>query len=294
MSHLWVLLSLLSAFSLATSDALAKKAVEGNNEYLIAWFRLLFTLPLLVIFLAATPRPPLDNDFYRAFIMALPLELISIVLYIKALKVSPLSLTVPFLALTPVFLIFNSFFILGEKVSPQGAAGIFLIAAGSYVLHFNEMKKGLFGPFRAVFREKGSRYMIIVAFLYSITSSFGKMAIAHSSPVFFGATYFIAVTAAFTPVALWSGRGETGRFIAERKKNLFLLVPAGISYAVMVLSHMEAMRLTKVAYMISLKRVSLLIAVFYGYLFFREQDIAGRAAGAMLMFAGFVLVVNSG
>jgi len=39
-------IALLSAFSLATSDALSKKELQGNNEYLIAWFRLIFTLPL--------------------------------------------------------------------------------------------------------------------------------------------------------------------------------------------------------------------------------------------------------
>ncbi len=96
-------MSLTSAFFLATSDALVKKAVQEQNEYLVAWFRMFFTLPVLVVALLLVPWPKLDNGFYRAFFIALPFELVTIILYIKALKLSPLSLTMPFLALTQFF-----------------------------------------------------------------------------------------------------------------------------------------------------------------------------------------------
>jgi len=90
MTNLWVVLSLISAFSLATSDALSKKALQGNNEYLVAWFRLVFTMPVLLVAMFFTPVPELDNDFYKAFCIALPLEIVTVILYIKALKLSPL------------------------------------------------------------------------------------------------------------------------------------------------------------------------------------------------------------
>jgi len=287
----WVLLSLASAFFLATSDALAKRAVQGENEYLVAWFRLLFTLPVLIITLVLTPWPELDKDFYTAFIIALPVELITIVLYVKALKLSPLSLTVPFLALTPVFLVSVSYVLLGEEVSPAGAAGILLIAAGGYILNIHTLGKGLWEPFRSIVREKGALLMIGVALLYSITSSMGKMAITHSSSLFFGATYFIALNIAFIPIAVWKGRSVLRDFV-ERGKFMSLIFP-GLFYALMIITHMEAMKLTKVAYMISAKRTSLLISVLYGYYLFQEENIRGRFLGALLMFAGFVLVANA-
>ena len=130
------------------------------------------------------------------------------ILYIKSLQVSPLSLTLPFLSLTPVFLILISYLILGEKVSFRGGTGIILLAAGSYLLNLHEVRKGLFEPFRAVAREKGSVMMIGVAVIYSVTSSLGKMAIEHSSPLFFGVTYFVAMTIFLAPIALFMGRGD--------------------------------------------------------------------------------------
>jgi drug/metabolite transporter (DMT)-like permease len=288
----WVFLSLISAFFLATSDALAKKAVQNNNEYLVAWFRLLYTLPFFIAVLFFIPVPELDRDFYRAFIIALPVEVITIILYIKALKLSPLSLTMPFLSLTPVFLIGVSYFVLGEKVTVMGGLGIFLIAAGGYLLNICEVKKGLLQPLLAILREKGSILMICVALLYSITSSMGKMAVEHSSALFFGSTYFIALNIIFFPIGFFMGRGALGPFIRQQKyKALFM---PGACYALMVITHMSAIKLTKVAYMISVKRTSLLMGVLYGWFLFREENIRGRLIGASLMFAGFVLVVGAG
>jgi drug/metabolite transporter (DMT)-like permease len=291
MTNVWVVLSLISAFSLATSDALAKKSLQENDEYLVAWFRLIFTLPWLLFVMVFTPVPALDSDFYKAFIIALPLEVVTVILYIKALKLSPLSLTLPFLSLTPFFLILNSYLILGERVSFGGAVGILLIVSGSYLLNIGEAKKGIFEPFKVIKREKGSVLMICVALLYSFTSSFGKMAIEHSSPLFFGITYFIALNIVFVPIGLIKGRSGLGIFLREGKFKSVVL--PGFFYALMVLTHMTAMKLTKVAYMISVKRASLLIGIIYGYLFFREQNIRSRLAGALLMFIGFLLVVNA-
>lgn len=291
MRDLWVVFALASAFTVATSDALVKKALrEVNNEYLAAWFRLIFSLPLLCIIWFFTGIPKLDAVFYKAFFISLPVELVTVILYIKALKLSPLSLTLPFLALTPVFLIAVSYITLGEQVSVTGAAGIVLLAAGGYLLNLRAAKKGIFEPFKEIGRERGSLLMIGVACLYSFTSSMGKLAIEHSSPLFFGTTYFFSLCLFFTPAALYMGRHELR--IMTREKIRSLVLP-GFFYSAMIITHMIALNLTKVSYMISVKRLSLLIGVLYGYFFFGEEDIKLRFTGALLMLAGFVMIVTA-
>jgi drug/metabolite transporter (DMT)-like permease len=291
MASVWILLSLLSAFSLATSDAFTKRALETCNEYLVAWFRLLFSIPILVALLIWLPRPHLDTQFFSSFIIALPLEVLSVVLYIKALRRSPLSLTLPFLSLTPVFAIGVSYSILGEKVSLQGMSGIFFLAVGSYVLQLDKLQDGILDPIKAIAKEKGSVLMIFVAFIYSITSPLGKMAVLHSSPLFFGATYTLLLTIFFAPLALWKGRRDIRHFVTYR--NYRGLVVPGIFYAIMVASHMTAISLTNVAYMISLKRTSVLMGVIYGYFLFREKNIKLRLTGAIIMSFGFVMIVTA-
>ena len=293
MDSLWALLALTSAFTLATSDAFTKKALASHDEYIVAWLRLVFSLPLLVVSFLFIPVPELDSNFYAAFLLAVPLEILSIVLYIKALRLSPLSLTLPFLALTPVFLIFVSYLILGEKVSLWGGMGIFLIASGGYTLNIQKIKAGIGEPLRAITKEKGSIMMIGVALIYSVTGPLGKMAIEHSSPLFFGTTYFIVLTLLFTPIALYKGRRyyqrPKGRKI-RREAVLSSFLP-GIFYSFMVASHMVAISLANVAYVISVKRISIIIGVLFGYLFFNEKNIRERLLGATLMFIGFVIII---
>jgi drug/metabolite transporter (DMT)-like permease len=291
MAYSWIFLSLVAAFSLATSDALTKKALTESNEYFVAWFRLIFSVPVLLLIWLIIPVPQLDSDFYKAFSLSLPLEIIAMVLYIKALKISPLSLTLPFLSLTPVFLILFSFLIVGEKVSFQGGIGILVLAAGTYILHLHEMKNDIWGPFKAITKEKGSVFMILVALIYSITSSLGKRAIEHSSALFFGTTYFMVMTILFTPIALLMGRNEACTFM--KGKHYKRLIVPGIFYSVMIASHMLAISLTKVAYMISLKRTSVIIGVIYGYFLFKEKNIKERLAGAIIMIVGFVMIVTA-
>lgn len=284
---MWIIYALLTAVLLATSDALTKRALSSRDEYFVAWARLLFSLPVLAASLMFIEIPPLNKTFWTATLIALPFETVAIILYTKALKVSPISLTMPFLALTPLFLILVSYFILGEKVSVSGGIGIFLIASGSYTLNIHKARQSLLGPVKAVLREKGSVMMIGVALIFSVTSSLGKMAIMNSSPVFFGSFYFILLTVLFTPIALSKNKSR----LKITRKDIGPLAVIGITYSMMILFHMRAMSMTNVAYMISVKRTSLLFSILYGHLLFKEEKITEKAVGGIIMFAGFLLVV---
>jgi len=288
MKETWLFLSLLCAFSLATSDALAKRALKNRDEYAVAFLRLLFSVPLLAIALYFTPLPAIGPKFYYAFFTALPLEMIALVFYVKALKASPMSLTLPFLALSPAALVVVSYFMLGEKISMAGFLGVAFIVAGGYTLNLSEFKNGIFEPFFAITRERGCIYMIITSLIYSVTSALGKMAVENSSPVFFGATFFMAMAVTMLPVAISMNRADL-KAVFEPGIIKSCILP-GLFYSVMVITHMTAVSMTKVAYMISVKRLSLLIGVIYGRIFFNESGIGERAIGTGLMVAGVTII----
>jgi drug/metabolite transporter (DMT)-like permease len=289
MPPLWVLLSLTSAFSLATSDALTKRIITPANEHAIAWLRIVYSLPVLAVAMLFEPAPRLDGTFYAAFVAALPLEIAAIMLYYKALRVSPLSLSLPFLSFTPVFLILFSRLILGEAVSPAGALGIGLVALGGYGLNLSAFREGPLGPFRAVLRERGSLYMLIVALLYSATSALGKLAIAHSAPAFFGATYYCALAVCLLVVfVLRRGRRQ---FAGDLRETARAAVLPGAFDAVQSVTHFFAVSMVNVSYMIAVKRISLVIGSLYGFALFNERNMRERLAGSLLMFAGFVIIV---
>ncbi len=284
---MWIVLSLLSAIFLATSDALTKQVLVSRDEYFVAWVRLIFALPLLLLSMLFVEVPLLDKTFWLAVICALPLEIAALILYTKALKVSPISLAMPFLALTPLFMIFTAGIILGEGVSVYGGAGILFMAIGSYFLNIHMISKNILEPVKAIFREKGCVMMIAVAFIFSITASLAKVAIEHSSPVFFGGFYFVLVTILFTPIALKMNRGR----INIDRKDVIPLALIGLSFSLMVFFTMLALSMSNVAYVISIKRTSLIFSIAYGHYLFKEKRITEKAFGSTIMLSGFVLIV---
>src|ERR1039458_8961208 len=91
-------------------------------------------------------------------------------LYFRALQISPLSMCIPFLAFTPVFLIPSTYIILGQKPEPIKLLGVLLIVAGSLAMHRQLFAVGWLAPVKAVLEYKGSRYMLIVALIFSVTN----------------------------------------------------------------------------------------------------------------------------
>ena len=289
MENTWILLALIAALSGGTSDAFTKKALQFHDEYTIAWLRQLVVVLLLSPCLFFIPIPFLDGDFYKACFFALPLEVIAYILYMKAIKISPLSLTVPFLSLTPVCLIIIPYVMLGELVSFWGGFGILMIALGSYTLNLKEISKGFLEPIKAIGKETGSVFMIIIAILYGFTNTFGKQAINHSSALFFGVTYNLAFFIVLSPVIFKIGKIHLlGRICKESLKSSVL--PAFFS-AITVIFYTIAMSLSNVAYTVAVCRLSLLIGVIYGHFLFKEAGFRERLVGTTLMLVGFMIIV---
>ena len=67
--------------------------------------------------------------------IALPLEILAYYLFLSAIRMGPLSLTVPLLAFTPVLTVVSGAIFLGEAVTLNGAAaGIVMVTVGAYFL----------------------------------------------------------------------------------------------------------------------------------------------------------------
>lgn len=274
------------AFFAASADALSKKSLLESNEYLIAWVRIGFAGPFLLLLLPFIEIPRIDIHFFVAILILLPLETIALILYMKAIKISPLSITLPFLALSPIFMIFTSNLILGERLDKFGMAGIVLTAVGAYLLNVRTTRKGILEPFKAIRRERGSLYMIIVAFIYSITSNLGKMAVLHSSPLFFAATYLPILSVLFFPILVWKNQGKMKQLFSHA--TLFGLI--GFAIALATITHFLAVNLAEVAYVISVKRMSLLFGIMYGAFWFKETNVMERLIGGFVMILGVIII----
>lgn len=284
---LWFYYSLVCALSLAILDALCKELLQKEKALLVSLIRWGYSLPFLFLFFLFIKVPALDRTFWLAVIVLVPLEITAVILYMRGIQISPLSLSVPFFALTPVFMIGVAYLILGEIPDRSGAAGILLVALGAYITNIDSLRKGWAGPLRAITRERGVMLIILVAVIYSVTGVLGKVAVLHSSPEFFGVFYIPLLTLVLFPVSA----AREGRGVLRIFNNFPRFLLLGFFSALMVITHFLAVRLVDVASMISVKRLSLVFSVILGRVFFHEEYFTQRLVGSLIMLLGVVLII---
>jgi drug/metabolite transporter (DMT)-like permease len=286
----WILPALLTALLTASQDAWVKRCFSGLSMYDMLAFPMAYSLPLFCLVLPQVSVPALDRTFAVYFVAGIPVNLIGFLMHMRAIQVSPLSLSLPYLAFTPVFIFLTGYIILGEVANGWGVFGVCIIVAGAYVLNIDPEVYSPLSPFIAFGREKGSMLMLLTAFIYSFGAVVGKKAIQHASVMFFTTSFFIV----FNLVCL-GGMLIFGKIRLSRLARFPLQgAVAGALLFGHALCHGWAISMTKAVYMIAVKRLSILFGVIYGGLFFNERHLLYRLIGTGLMVAGSAVVTLKG
>ena len=282
----WLILGIFTAFFEAVKDVFGKQNLKKSDEYVVAWSLAFFSVIFLTPWVIYTGIPELNTQFWFSLLIGGSINAVTTLLYIKAIKVSDLSLTVPLVALTPLFMLLTSPLIVGEYPNFFDYIGILLIVAGSYLLNIKEKSQGYLAPFKALLNEPGPKFMLIVAFLWSITSNFDKIGVKNSSPIFWLFSLFGTMTILLLPVLLQKTPNPSRKII----KQLPMLAAMGFFNAIGVLCQMQALTLTLVVQVIAIKRTSVLMGVLFGHFIFKEKDIQQRLLGAGIMILGVFFI----
>lgn len=288
------MLGFLLAFGTAVSEALkditSKYNLHHIDEYTAAFsmhlVQSLLLLPLVFYFGLEYMSP----RFLWALLASSVLQLIVILLYFKAIKRSELSVTVPLVTLTPLFMLITSPIMIGEFPSLLGIGGIVLIVAGTYISNLSEAKENFFAPFVSLVKNQGSRYMLLVAFIWSITANIDKIGVEETSPIYWSFAKDFVILIYMIPILIWKSKKPLLQ-IRNRKWPLFLV---GFFRSASVLTQMFAIQFILVAYVISIKRASSVFIILFAFLYMNERtNFRYRLIGIIIILAGlFVIAVS--
>ena len=179
---MWLIYAFLTALFTFFHDILIKEVSRKINVYVVTWGWMMFSLPLLYLLMMKQGVPVLGDNFFTAAATSATILSFGLIFYTKAIEASDLSLTIPILTFTPVFLLITSPLMLHEFPKLTGFLGVVLIVVGGYLLKFSRNSKSLWEPFQHLFKEKGPRYMLVVALLFSIYANIDKIGVRNSSP----------------------------------------------------------------------------------------------------------------
>ncbi len=285
---MWILL----AFGVALFDSLknvaAKATLKNVDEYVVAWSNCFFSAILLSPVLLFE-IPEIKPMYFAGLLVSGSLNVAALVFFMKSIKHSDLSISVPLTTLSPLLLLITSPIIVGEFPNSQGIAGMVLIVLGAYLLNLKSSWKGFFAPFKAIVFEKGPRYMLFVVLLWSITANFDKIGVVNSSPLFYSFTIQAYIGFVLLLFVLPTFKKQPGLF----RKNFKALSGIGALSALTIICHMIAISLTIVPYVISIKRTNSILSVIFGRIFFKEGNLKERLTASILMFIGVLLITFS-
>jgi len=270
-----ILLALVSAFFWATNDILNKRSLlDGYEENFVLWVRFpigaALLLPLGVYFWE------LNATVLWTTLLWFPSEILASLFFIKGIKYSPLSLSMPFFSFMPLFSAIFGFLLLGEKVSSLGLLGIVLILIGSGVITG--------GSLRNFFRtSRGSLYILLSAMMFGFSVVVGKLAITDSNPFFFSWYYCLVMSFGLIPFV-----GKEG-LVGSRNYRNPLNIPMGILFSLGMITYAAALEITLTSYVASIERLAIILDVIYGKVFFGE-DIRRGLWGAVPMVLGAILL----
>jgi len=284
----WLLLSLASGFSVAVKNVTTRKLVFLTDRQVILYSKYLFVSLFALLLIFFTGVPEIRPAFYYSIIIASVIDVIAAWCFLNAIASTQLAKTFPLVAFTPIFLLGTSFFILGELPSILGLAGILLIVCGAYLLRAESIKVGFLEPIKLLLKEKGQRYMLVAAFLFSFLAVFFKKAILNSSPFFaFGITQLLST---LFLTLFFLKRKTLGALLKKTADNFKLLFVASIVGFLAGLTLFAAFKLGLAAYVVSVKRTSILFTIILGYIFFREDHIIRSLLIGIIMVLGIFLI----
>ncbi len=285
---LWFLIAIASALTQSGIDLFSKRGLEHLSPYVTSFSMAFFALPFTIPLLFLTEMPDLGEQFWLVLVISGSLGVLMIFLFMKAIQYSPLSLTVPMFAFTPVFLLLTSPLIISEYPSLIGIGGAILVTAGAYILNLQSNNRANpMRPFIAMTKERGPLLMLIVALLLSIIVNVDKIGITNSNVI----VWITAINLYMSGIFLVLMVVKIKNPFTVIKKNIKKLFPIGMFLALTQITAMYAYTLTLVPYAIAVKRSSIMFTSIFGMAFFHERSSKRKLIAIGIMLAGVFLIL---
>ncbi len=291
----WFLLAFISAIFSAAAAVSEKKILFTMNaldfSFLISIVTLFFSIPFFGMMEY--------SDIFSIRILILFLKTIlsaAAFLYVMlSIKNLELSEALPLLALTPAFVAISGIFFINDSLTSVEWLGIMLMVAGTYILEIKKGSKNLFEPFKVIFNSKKYSYILIALILFTITSLLDRVLLRSYNlpPYTFMAFQQLFYALIFTVIVLVRYKNISMPIKEVNKKIFYLIILVSLFTVVYRYTQIEATKLAPVALVLSVKRISVLMAIIFGGKLFKDANLYRRIIAAVIILIGAAILMNA-
>ncbi len=208
-----------------------------------------------------------------------------------AIKNFEISKALPLLALTPGLVAISAFIFIGDSLTQTELIGILLLILGTYTLEAKS-KQNLLEPFKTFISSKKYNYIITALILFTITAVLDRLLLnkykLEPEPFIVFQNLFLAIN--FILIFLISKKPLKSLSLLANKDSLKLIILISILTIIYRYTQIEAVKIAPVALVLAVKRISIFFAAIVGGRIFKESNLWIRAAAALIIIAGTLLI----
>jgi drug/metabolite transporter (DMT)-like permease len=206
----------------------------------------------------------------------------------RAYRGGDLSLTYPLSQTSMVYVPIWGVWLLGERLSLTGGAGICLVVAGAYGVQLRRLSLAeLLRPLRNL-GDPSVQAALAAGFVYSVGAVIDKTGVNLYAPLHF--TYVLVLFMLALMTANLLRPRYRSQIAAEWRENRHLILASGPIMMGSFLSFRYGLALAPMSYAVTVRQVSVLIGVLIGVFVLGEPCGRIRFCSALLVLAGVFLI----
>lgn len=280
-------LILFSALMHALWNLLVKRSL---HKTVFVWWMFLMSGGLLNLYVLLRPVP-VPHPGSQVLLFALGGAICFVLYHLfngRAYRTGDLSIAYPLSQTAMLYVPIWGAFLLNEKLSTIGVAGILLVLAGAYVVQLPSLR---FADILRPFRNLGNpsvQCALAAGFIYSIGAILDKLGVMSYSPLYF--THLMVCFMFLMMTGNLARRSYRGKVLEEWRHSRWLILLSGPVMMCSFLAFRYGLQLAPVSYAVPVRQFSLLIAVMIGVVFLHETCGRIRFTASMLILAGVFLI----
>ena len=279
-----ILLLLVSAILHTGWNLLIK---QSEDKYIVTWWMVTIGGVFAMIALLFTGLPP--REMWLFAIISICVEAVYFVTLSYAYHDNDFSLIYPVArGAAPAFLALWSFLFLHEKLTSGGMIGLGMIIGGLLIIGINTLSQAHVTHLHF----KGAAVAVFIALLISIYSTIDGAAVRNGSAVPYVLSMFAFVPLPITPFIFREYKWTKIKEVLIRQS---LRVPlASILGVLAYLMAVFAFSIAPVSYAGAVREVSVVLGALAGWWFLKERMGGVRVFGAIVIFAGILIIAMFG
>jgi drug/metabolite transporter (DMT)-like permease len=190
-----------------------------------------------------------------------------------------ISIVATFFSLSPLLLLVTSPLITGDPLHMVDAVAVVLVVVGSLLMVYRPSTTGWAAQRKAILLACGA------ALFFSLNSCFDRLAVQRGTPVFSGFSMTLLSALFLLPFVFF----RKDRLRSMRCHSAGLLLRGALEIAFMVCK-LSALQFLAAPDVVAVQRLSLVLSIIGGKMFFKEPDFKRRLAAGILILVGVFVV----